>query len=175
MTPVLIISNILSVIGVGFNVFALFKKEKSKVLIWQSVAFLFMAAADITVGAIVAAAIMPVNIIKNILDTKGKLKWSLVSLFTVLYIAACIFTYKQPIDLIPVIASIQYLFFVKLSKTLTGLKAGVAINAALWAVSDAYFVLIPLFIGDFTLISTSLINIIKDRKEDKKINENIET
>ncbi len=158
-----ILANILAAIGIILEVAATFCKSKFKVLIWQSIGYIFMVAANFTVGAVVAAIIMFVNIFKNFLGAKDKLSWPVIAIFSGIYIVACIFTYKQPVDLISVVASIQYLLFIKFSKTEKGVKAGIAVNSVFWAISDGYFKLLFMFVGDIVLICTSVYNICKKK------------
>ena len=171
-----ILSQILSFIALVINMVAVQLKTKKQILLTIVISNLLFVISYLLLGACVGAltcGIVAIEIIINtILEDKGK-KTSiyLIVLYLVVSILIGVLTFSNLIDLLPIIASILFLFTLVQSKE-KYVRLFILGNLTSWIIYDFFVKAYLDGISDLFIISSTIIAIIRyDIKKEVKENE----
>lgn len=166
-----IIANIFSAIGTFFLAYSTFLKTKNNMLKYQIFDSMFNALGNVFIGSFTGALSNVITIIRNLLNTKGKMTKSLNLFICILVvIIGLLINTNGIIGLLPIIASVQYTISTYTTKTAQGLRYALILNLCFWFIHDLSLGLIPAMIIDIVVIITTFISIIKEIIESKPRN-----
>ena len=147
-----------------FLIFSYFQKYASKLLLYQSLAFLFKGFHYFLIGGLSGALTSFVSFIRNLLFTKVKSKF-LIIFFIILYLLIGYFTFTDIFSVFPVGATIFYSFFVYI-KNPKYLRLSSLFTSFIWLIYNIYLVSYAGILTQLILIISSFLAIIKlDKKK----------
>ena len=163
-----IVANIFSAFqAVCFGISTVQKNEKA-IYILQGLAPAFIAVALVINGGYTAACMAVITAVANFLCIKDKLTNAVFAGTMGFIILIAFVTYKQPIDLVSLLAATEGIAVKKYYKTAKYIHLGMSLNCAFYAVTDMYFRLIPSSICDIAFTVSSLVSFIRLSKQDRK-------
>ena len=155
-----IIANCFSLASASFLAYSTFSKKKEKMLIYQSFDVFFCFLADIVVGSYSAAVTCVINLTRNILAAKNKLKiWMSVVCVILTVILGLSFNQIGFIGWFPILASVEYTVAISITKNANGMRYALILNLMFWLIHDLYVGLYPNAAMDVVIIIFSVINI----------------
>ncbi len=146
-----------------FLIFSYFQKYASKLLLYQSLAFLFKGIHYFLIGGLSGSLTSIVSFIRNLLFTKVKSK-VLIIFFIILYLIIGITCFTDIFSTLPVIATILYSFFVYI-KNPKYLRLSSLFTSFIWLIYNIYLIS---YGGVLTQIILIISNISAMIKLDKK-------
>lgn len=143
-----------------------FCKKKRKMVTWQVMDSILNALANLFLLSYSGFITNIFTAIRNILEAKKiKSKFITIIFCIILIILGFKFNNRGVIGLLPIFASIEYTIFMFKSKTSQALRIGLIINLIPWSIYDMYIRSYPIFITDLIIISFSIFNINKYKKQ----------
>ncbi len=135
---IVIVSNLIGMIALLFWVYSLQINDKKQIMKLQLLANIFYAIQYITIGAITAGMMNIISVIRYITFYKIEEKkkdqklsiWILIA-FIVSIILVGIFTYKSPMDLIP-LGIVMLYTYITWQKNTKVIRYGIVIAAIVW-------------------------------------------
>ena len=168
-----IISSVIGGCGILANAIIYQQKAGKRMLVWKLISDILWAAHYFTLGGISAGVIACIGVVReSVFLNKGK-KWADSKLwllfFVVLSIVSAIFTWKSPMSILPVLASVISVFSFWRAKPLLSKLLAYIISACMLS----YDILVLSYMGMInevlTLISTTIgivtLNIFESEKK----------
>lgn len=162
------IANIIALIGSLLLVFTGSSKEKSKIIIIQTIQIILFIISNILLGGITGAIINILCIIRNVLYYKNLLKTNAKAILIILSLIFTIpFNNLGFIGLLPLISNITYILFMHL-KNVVHFKLLIAFNTFTWLIYDFYIKSYTSTVFDFLTIVATFISIYQIKHANKK-------
>ncbi len=137
METIIIVSNLIGTIALLFWVYSIQKNDKKQILKLQLLANVFYAIQYIIIGAITAGMMNIISVIRYSVfykmedQEKEKLPFWVLAIFVISIILVGIFTYKSPLDVIPIGISLLYTYVIW-QKNNKIIRYGVTVAAIIW-------------------------------------------
>ena len=162
-----IIANCFSLASASFLAYSTFSKKKEKMLIYQSFDVFFCFLADVFVGSYSAAVTCIINLARNMLAAKNKLKiWMSVVCVILTIVLGVLCNQIGFVGWLPIFASVEYTFAINVTKNANEMRYALILNLILWLMHDLYVGLCPNAIMDCVIVVFSVFNIIRLKKID---------
>jgi len=154
-----------------FLIISNFQKTAKKILIFQTLSFLFKSIHYLLLGGLSGFWSSNISMIRNIIFSKIKRNKKLTYFFIILYFILGIITYKDLGSILPMCASIYYTIIVNTNNP-KYLRKGMIINCLIWLLYNIYIIS---YAGITTQIVMIISTIISIKKLDKNKNINYNT
>ena len=148
-----LLAQVFSAIGALCVAISSFAKSKNNMLVWQITDYIFTAIANLLLGGYTGALTISISIIRNSLMVKKKMT-NLNQLGIIGYL--------------PIISSVSYSLAIAATPNLQWLRWVIIENMLLWLIYDLTIQAYPAAITDVTITLTTLIAIIRNRKNFSK-------
>ena len=153
------IANIIALMGSFLLVYSGTRKQKSKIIIIQTIQILLFVISNLLLGGFTGAIINVICIIRNVLYYKNLLKTNTKVILIILSILFTIpFNTLGFIGLLPLISNVVYILFMHL-KNVVNFKLLIAFTTFLWLIYDFSIKSYTSSMFDFLSIITSFIAI----------------
>ena len=166
----LMVGNIVATIAAMFMLYAGVLKEKKKILFIQTIQIALLVASNFILGGIIGGILNILCIIRNLLSYNDKLGLKSKIIITVLSIP---FNNKGLLGLLPTISTVLYLWLMN-TKDVIKFKWLIIFTNFTWLVYDIIILSIVTAVFDFFCILTNFVAILGIKKDNKKVNTNIE-
>ena len=141
-----------------FLIYSYFQKTANKLLLYQSLAFLFKGIHYFLIGGMSGAITSVISFIRNLFFTKVSSKL-LMLFFIILYLIIGFITYNGFFSILPVAATIFYSFFVYI-KNLKYLRISNLFISFIWLSYNIYLLSYAGILVQLILIISSVFSII---------------
>lgn len=170
----LMVGNIVATIAAMFMLYAGVLKEKKKILFIQTIQIALLVASNFILGGIIGGILNILCIIRNLLSYNDKLGLKSKIIITVLSIGLSIpFNNKGLLGLLPTVSTVIYLWLMN-TKDVIKFKWLIIFTNFTWLVYDIIILSIVTAVFDFFCILTNFVAILGIKKDNKKVNINIE-
>ena len=170
----LMVGNIVATIAAMFMLYAGVLKEKKKILFIQTIQIALLVASNFILGGIIGGILNILCIIRNLLSYNDKLGLKSKIIITVLSIGLSIpFNNKGLLGLLPTISTVLYLWLMN-TKDVIKFKWLIIFTNFTWLVYDIIILSIVTAVFDFLCIIANFVTILVMKKDNKKVNTNIE-
>lgn len=166
----LMVGNIVATIAAMFMLYAGVLKEKKKILFIQTIQIALLVASNFILGGIIGGILNILCIIRNLLSYNDKLGLKSKIIITVLSIP---FNNKGLLGLLPTVSTVIYLWLMN-TKDVIKFKWLIIFTNFTWLVYDIIILSIVTAVFDFFCILTNFVAILGIKKDNKKVNTNIE-
>lgn len=161
----IIIGNIIALIASILMIYSGILKKPKEVIYIQSVQIGLLTASNIILGGIPGAIVNSINLIRNIICYKGKLKTLIKIIITIIMTSLCIkFNTLGIIGYFPLICSVMYTWLIDI-KDAKKFKYINIINLLFWMIYDFYILSFASALFDFGTIITNIIAVKKLKKD----------
>ncbi len=160
---------ILGFIYALFLILSNFGEKRTKILVLQTISFLFKAMHYLLLGGLSGFVTSIISSIRNIVFCKYKSK-ILTIIFIIIYIIVTIFTYNKIYSIIPAFATVFYTIII--NKGTYCIKLGIFITAFSWLVYNICIFSISGIIIQIVIIIVNIISITLDKKNQITYNNN---
>ena len=162
------IANIIALIGSLLLVFTGSSKEKSKIIVIQTIQIILFVISNILLDGMTGAIINILCIIRNILYYKNLLKTNAKAILIILSLLFTIsFNNLGFIGLLPLISNITYILFMHL-RNVVHFKLLIAFNTFCWLIYDFSIKSYTSAVFDFLTIVATFISIYQIKHTNKK-------
>lgn len=160
----LIIGNVVALMASIAMIITGILKDKKQILIVQAIQIGLFVISNLVLGGYVGAIINAISLIRNIICYKDKLDIKSIIIITVLStVLSLCFNNLGVIGLLPLIASILYLWFMNI-KDIKKFKLLMIFIASLWLVYDASIKSYTAAAFDFMTIIANIISLYSIKK-----------
>lgn len=134
-------------------------------LIFQVGDTIFHFLGNLLIGSYSALSTNILALIRNVINIRGKVNNIILSIITILIIIVGLsINSKGLIGLLPIIASVEYTFFLSKFENVQILRISLTANMVLWLIHDIYVRLYPSALMQFLIITITLINTFRYKK-----------